>query len=443
MMQADPGRGELSSQPRRVLALIWIGIVVLVAACIILAMWWNVNNTQNGSLAAPARLAATATPAPTFPAPIDPASAAALPQNGAAPPLHTARRALDDSFGYGILVQAPDNAAQALDQVQQLGLGWIKQPVRWADVETGPGEYNWAALDVVLGEAAARDLKVLVSVSAAPPWTRSVTAEDLDGPPDDPQTYVNFVALLLRRYPGAIHAVEVWNEMNLSTEWYVAGGLSSAAYMQLLAPTAQAIHGIDPGIAVVSGGLNPTGIDDGVMAIDDFRYLGTMIDAGLLDSVDCVGVHHKGYNLPPHVPYDALFDIPSARFRQPLESPHHSWSFYSTLRGYHDMIATAGHDTPLCVTEFGWASVGDILGPPAPDFAFDNSPEEQAEYIVQAFEMMREWDFVVLAILSNLDYAAETDPRANGSLAAYYRIVTPDGQPRPAFEALQAMPKQP
>jgi len=160
--------------------------------------------------------------------------------------------------------------------------------------------------------------------------------------------------------------------------------------------------------------------------------------------VDCVGVHHKGYNLPPDVPYDAQQDDPTARFREPYDNPHHSWSFYSTLRGYHDLIVAAGRDTPLCVTEFGWPAAGDAASAAdLPAFAHDNTPEEQAAYIVQAFELMHDWEFVRLAMVSNLDLTPEESDRAGAALSAAYRIVGPGGQPRPAFVALQGMPKTP
>ena len=452
MHRADPGDTAISPQLKRGLALAWVGIVLLVGTCIFLASWWNRRAVQ-GLPPGAAASQQTPTPppggerAPTQPGVVLITAAAPAQPSGVAggtPALApTPLPVMDRSFGYGIIVQATYDTDRTLDQVQQLDLGWIKQPVRWSDVEPEPGQPDWSALDAVFLSAAAHSLRVLVTVSAAPAWARSVTAGHLDGPPDDVQAYVNFVSQLIQRYQGMIHAVEVWAEMNREQEWYVAGGLSSAAYMELLVPTAQAVHQLDPGLIVISGGLNPTGIDDGMMAIDDFRYLREMIDAGLLDVVDCVGVHHKGYNLPPHLPYDAEINDPSARFRQPMDNPHHSWSFYSTLRGYRDLVAAAGRETPLCVTEFGWASGEDLPRRDVPDFVRDNTLEEQASYIVQAFDLMHDWGFVWLAMLSNLDYSPAADSGANSDLAAYYRITTPDGMPRPAFEALQAMPKRP
>jgi hypothetical protein len=211
--------------------------------------------------------------------------------------------------------------------------------------------------------------------------------------------------------------------------------------MALLVPTAQAIHAVDPGVIVISGGLNPTGIDDGVMAIDDFRYLQEMINAGLLDVVDCVGAHHKGYNLPPDAPYTDYEDS-TALYRQPFQNRHHSWSFFSTVRGYNDMIVAAARETPICVTEFGWASIGNQRGANVPEFVYDNSLQEQADYVVEAFALMRDWDFVWMGFLSNLDYSiTDTPDSPDDSLTAYYRITTDSGTPRPAFDALLDMPK--
>lgn len=449
MTHADPDPAPVTPRLRRGLAAIWLGIVLTVGLCLFLAMRWNIGRMQAAAdaTAAAAQTAAAAADqgrAPTQTAAAAPAVSLTPPPTNPAEtpqPTPTTLPIADRAFGYGIQVQPLDDVAPRLDDVQQLGLGWVKFPVRWKDVEPQPGARDWATLDEAIAAANARNLKVLITVYGAPDWTRSVTAEDRDGPPDDPQTYAAFVSQLVQRYHGAVHAVEVWSEMNYEREWYVAGGISSQAYLDLLVPTAAAIRAVDPGIIVASGGLNPTGIDDGVMAVDDFRYLRELIDGGLLSAVDCVGVHHKGYNLAPDVPYDTDDIDPAALFEEPYDNPHHSWSFNSTLRGYNDMIVTAGWETPLCVTEFGWASIGAMPRQPVAEFVYDNTLEEQAVFTVEAFELMREWDFVWMAFLTNLDYTPE--PESDDALLMYYRITTPGGASRPVFDALQAMDKQP
>ncbi len=437
----DSGKGWLKPQQIRTLAIVWIGVVIMVGVCTFLGIIWALNNPPKrppqgigGQVAATQSDQPTATIAATLPAVpgITPSPQPTIPPNQ------------DKSFGYGIQAQLHMNTRQTLDQVEQLGMGWVKQQIRWADLEPQSGQPNWDALDKIFSRASERNTKVLIGIVDAPDWARSVTAEGKAGPPNDPQLYVNYVSQLVQRYKGAVHAVEIWNEQNLEREWYTAGGLSAADYMTLLTPTAEAIHQIDPGIIVISGALTPTGVDDGVLAIDDFRYLQQLIDAGLLDHVDCVGAHHNGYNITPDTPYDNVPPDPGAFFRGPFDNPHHSWSFYSTLTGYHDLVAAAGRDTPLCVTEFGWATVEGMDGDPRESFEFahDNTLQEQASNIVSAFQLMHDWGFVRLAILFNLDFS----PKAGGNTqddATLYSILTPNGGPRPAFDAVSAMPKPP
>jgi hypothetical protein len=198
-------------------------------------------------------------------------------------------------------------------------------------------------------------------------------------------------------------------------------------------------------VIIVSAALAPTGVNQADIGIDDFIYLQQLANAGMLDQVDCVGAHSNGINMPPEVAYDSGFQDPSAQYQGPFANPNHSWSFYSTLNGYHDIIVAAGKATPICVTEFGWPSKEGLQGEPLADFSFayDNSSQEQAQFIVKAFQLMHEWDFVWLAFLFNLDYASKgtADLKVNDS--ALWSITGQDGAPRPAYDAVRDMPKPP
>lgn len=443
-------RGRLTSQQLRILGLAWFVIVILVGACVFLAIYFGM---QPGDVALGPQSAEQSTPTvsqvvqPTPTEGLTAGEIAATQAAGgpAAAPSPTVPPREDTSFGYGIQVQAHMNTEGTLDQVQQLGMGWIKQQISWKDLEPNKGQPNWDALDSIFAATSARNIRVLVSVTNAPDWARSVTGKE--GPPDNPQDFANYITQLLQRYPGAIHAVEVWNESNLSERgWYAPGGLSAQGYMDLLVPTAQAIRQVDPGVIIVSAAPAPTGHNDGVIAIDDFVYVQRLIDLGMLDHIDCLGAHSNGINMPPEIAYDAGYQDPTASYQGPFANPHHSWSFYSTLTGYHDMIVAAGKNTPLCVTEFGWPSMEGIQGEPLmPDFAFafDNTAQEQAENIVHAFELMHEWDFVWLAFLFNLDYSPKIGGNPNPHDSVMWSITAPDGSPRPAFDAVRDMPKPP
>jgi hypothetical protein len=231
-------------------------------------------------------------------------------------------------------VPEPDTYIIWMNEVRdKLKLSWIKQQVRWNEVEPAQGQYNWGAMDTTLPMAAEYGTKVMVSVLAAPDWAREQGADLTKvGPPSDPQLLANFLTALLQRYPGQIHAIEVWNEMNIDREWASTGGLSAANYVAMLRVAYSTIKGIDPGIIVISGALSPTGVNDGVGAYDDFVYMDMLIQAGVLDTTDCVGAHHNGYNIGPNVPWNSVPNDQTAVFRGPFDNAHHSWSFYSTLK---------------------------------------------------------------------------------------------------------------
>jgi hypothetical protein len=356
----------------------------------------------------------------------------------------------DEAFGYGIAVSGVGGGDPAywMGQVDRLGLGWVKQQIKWKDWESTPGEMDWSGFDAVVEAANRRGLKVMFSVVDAPEWSRSYTDQNTEGaPPDNLQVVADFTGRLVDRYNGRIHAIEVWNEQNLDREWDTAEGVNPERYVEMLRLSYEAIKSRDPNIIVISGALSPTAgrqtdpnDPDRVIWMDDFDYFDRMIELGALSYCDCVGAHHNGINLPPDVAWDEGYNDPTAQFRGPFDNPHHSWSFKSTLWGYHERIQAAGDDTPLCVTEFGWASAeGFDDHPPGFEFALDNTLQEQAEWDVQAFRLMREWGFVRLAFLWNLNYSqlgwGPEDPNAP------YAIIDFEGAPRPAFEALQEMEK--
>jgi hypothetical protein len=374
-----------------------------------------------------------------------PAAAEAAPvrQDATPVPSPTPLPISNTAFQLGIQVAPSYDPAVAqiwMTEVKdKLRLGWIKQQVRWEDVEPQPGQYNWAPLDTPLQVASDNNVKVMLSVVTAPEWAREPGNQRLDevGPPADPQTYANFLITILYRYPGKIHAIEVWNEMNIDREWASIYGLNAQNYVNLLRAAYTAIKSVDPGIIVISGALSPTGLNDGVGAYDDFAYMDMLIQAGMLDTTDCVGAHHNGYNIGPNVPYNNVPNDPTATFRGPFDNPHHSWSFYSTINGYAQRIQQAGSDKKLCITEFGWASTEGLSSQPRAGFEFanDNTLAEQAQFFDEAIQAMNSWGFVWLAFVWNLNYGPIVDWGA-GDDNVPYSLLRPGWAPAPAYDAI-------
>ncbi|HZD11351.1 MAG TPA: hypothetical protein VE553_08415 [Candidatus Binatia bacterium] len=353
----------------------------------------------------------------------------------------------EDRFGYGVQIHGNatvGDPAQVADTVaNQLGMDWVKVQLKWPVVHPDPETEQWFFYDGVIDEAYAHGLNVLISVVGAPAWTRAAGGEN--GPPDDYNLYVEFLKEALSRYEGKVQAVEVWNEQNLDREWTTPNGISPEDYVRFLELAYNAIKEQDSNIIVVSGALSPTGDGDWVRWADDFAYLERALAAGMLNYADCVGAHHNGINLPPDVSFDEagnLAEAATAEFRGPFDNPHHSWSFKTTLDTYAEMVQAVDPDMKLCVTEFGWASSeGYDAVPEGFGFALDNSLEEQAAYIVQAFQQMHDSGNVWLAFLFNFDYGNKGNGPTDDTVP--YSIVDVNGVPRPAFGALAEMEKAP
>jgi polysaccharide biosynthesis protein PslG len=441
-------------------AVVWTAVTLIIGASAFFAIYVTydaaADNGSRGGVSIPvtdppevAVMIPTATVPPTSVpvAPTDVPEVAMAAAQQEPQPEPTVLPVNNRAYDVGIQVQYsldmnPDNQRGWMRDVKGLGLDWYKQQIRWIETEPAKGEYNWSVLDLVVPVADEMDVKVMLSIVGAPDWAREPGVDlEAEGPPADYQDFADFLTALLRRYPGQIHAIEVWNEPNIDREWMSAGGVSAANFVELLRVAYETIKNIDPGIIVVSGAPSPTGgyVDpQGVMrAVNDFDYMDQLIAAGLLNYSDCVGAHHNGYNIGPSIHWDNVAPDPNALFRGPFDNPHHSWSFRSTLETYANKIAVAGGDQPLCITEFGWATVEDMDGYPTHfEFAVDNTLEEQAEWTIEALNNMEDWGFVWLAFIWNLNYGPQAGWATDNDNTPY-SFIGPDWAHRPVYGAVR------
>ena len=324
-------------------------------------------------------------------------------------------------FDYGIQFD-PGNLAESVSGTANLGIRWAKWQVQWKDFEGGgPGQRNWPE-DVV--DAFNRsNIQLLASIVKAPQWARGGNPDmSVEGPPADPNTYASFVGEFAARYCGRVQAIEVWNEQNLHYEWGNEK-LDAARYVRLLAAAYRAIKAACPSMIVVSGAPTPTGATPPA-AIRDTTYLEQMYRAGLRNYSDAIGVHPSGFGNPP----DARFqDWQAGKYGQASHVSDPSFYFRNTMEQYHNIMVKYGDGNKrLWPTEFGWASTSNPH--PGYEYATYNSEQAQGEYIVRAFEIMKNWGWVGVAFLWNLNYN-------NGEQSAF-RILG-----RPAYDRLRGVSK--
>ncbi|MDO8670133.1 MAG: glycosyl hydrolase family 18 protein, partial [Dehalococcoidia bacterium] len=241
---------------------------------------------------------ATATPAPTIAAPsatarVGPTDTPPTPTTvpATATPVFQPGQAKYPGLSYGMQLDQGTNLPRALQMVKSAGFTWAKIQIRWDGVESSKGNINWGYLDGIVNQMSANGVRVLFSFTAAPRWSTPADYTD-PGPPRDPQDLANFVGAIAAHYPGRVHAYEIWNEQNVFFEWGGRGKrLNATKYVELLKASYYAVKAADPNAVVVSGGLTPTGWNDGDTAYDDLVYMDMMYQAGVKDYCDAIGVH--------------------------------------------------------------------------------------------------------------------------------------------------------
>jgi hypothetical protein len=334
--------------------------------------------------------------------------------------------------------------APIINAIKGMGFNWVKVQIEWKYFEPVKGQYDWGEIDRLVESCNANGLKLLFSVVKAPKWARPPNTDfSVEGPPANPQDFADFLSAMAARYKGRVQAYEIWNEQNLHYEWGNEP-LDPARYVRLLAAAYRAIKAQDPNAIVVSGALTPTGAPP-PLAMDDFTYLELMYQAGLKYYCDAVGAHPSGYNVAPWVYGGAeacqFIQQQGSGFIGPCASPHHSWSFRSTMEGYRNIMLKYGDGAKrIWPTEFGWASTDGLGAPPAKgyEYAADNTAEEQAQWLVKAYQMGRNWGWVGVMFTWNLNFGPACGPFDE---KAAFGILLPNWTPRPAYNQLAAMSK--
>ena len=450
-----------------------LGLLVLVLTSFLLP------GSENSPVAHEARvlawIQASETPTPGFgpvvtaaPSPTGQATATPLPTHTPAPPTATATTAPTeeptvvttpvpklDGTVMGIQIDpglSEQDFVVMLNLAKRMGVEWIKLQFAWDLMEPESGRLGttFYTFRMFVQRADQEGFKVLASVAKAPDWSRASLEED--GPPRDPQALADFLTRMLNEVRVDLYgnsyfeAIEIWNEPNLRREWN-GGTLGGAEYMRYFDAAYQGIRNGEGGhsVTVVTAGLAPTGWDDGVTAIDDRAFLRQMYEAGLNNANYqniAIGVHPYGAWNPPDSRWCGETECSEYGYDN-----HPSWFFIHTLEDYHGIMTEFG-DTgrQLWATEFGWGtydgfvtSEGEAAAPPAdPPYFQYVTLDQQAAYIVRAFEIGQNLPYVGPMFLWNLNYSNSDLIDAGDARAAYGLLMPGLTDPlRPAFKQIE------
>ena len=162
-----------------------------------------------------------------------------------------------------------------------------------------------AQADIFINKVTAMNIKLLVVVVGSPAWASG--GGGFNSPNFKDSDYADYLEQILRRYPGKIEAIEVWNEPAYS------GFLETSdpgRYTSMLKAAYTRIKQVDPSVIVVGGSLYGS-------VYNNPDFLRGMYQNGAKDYFDVLGQHQYGDtparasfwgSSAPPAPYAVLLD---------------------------------------------------------------------------------------------------------------------------------------
>lgn len=196
-----------------------------------------------------------------------------------------------------------------------------------------------------------------------------------------------------------------------------------------------AIKAADPYAIVVSASPSATETNRPDIAISDVVFMRQMLSNPNFRA-DVIGVHPGGQLNPP----DTLWP------ERPGPGP--GWQdnrefYFRRIEDIRQVMVDTGYaDRQIWYTEFGWATQNNT---PGYEYGQFNSFDQQAQYIVRAFQIGRNEyaPWVGAMFLWNLNFSIPWGQKEGNPFheQASFSILNPDWSPRPAWFAIQAMLK--
>ncbi|RIK43964.1 MAG: hypothetical protein DCC58_08930 [Chloroflexi bacterium] len=370
---------------------------------------------------------------PPGPSPTPPATFTPAPTPGPTRTSTVDHRTEEFAYGWNVAWRGDDNGAdfnqQTIGAVQDSGFGWVRFQVEWSQFERAPDAWDPLPVDRVVDAYAAAGINVLIVVAKAPQWAVDPNGDQLLA---DWGEFEQFMFFMADRYKGKVQAWEIWNEQNLASE--MGGTVRPRDYFELLKAGSAGVRAGDPDAKVVFGGLTPNGVNDPSIAYDDLQYLQLIygLNGGEISQYfDIMGMHLSSTHNDPDWMYP---DNPGT---EQGYNDHASFFFRRGEQLRQVMLNNGDDAKPVWITEFGWTTENQA---PGYEYGVNNTEEEVAQFLVRAFEIATtEWDFVTGAFVWNLNWSTLAPPESEISP---WSALNADWTPRPAYEALKAMPKE-
>jgi hypothetical protein len=254
--------------------------------------------------------------------------------------------------------KALDHAADLNTKRIRVNLLWSRLVMNGADQRTPPAggaTYNFTAIDQLQAAAAARGIKLQLTLTGpAPAWATADRKIGANAP--DPVKFAAFARTVTAHFKGRVDRYSIWNEPNLSA-WLAPSKRAPALYRSLYSAGYKAIKTVDPKAKVLIGELAPN------------RDGRTIAPLAFLRGVTCSKANYKAARRCAPLKADGLahhpYQLTSAPDRAAGKADDAPISQLPRLTKALDKLARRGAlVTPrkraldLYLTEFGYLSKG-------------------------------------------------------------------------------------
>ena len=302
-----------------------------------------------------------------------------------------------------------------LDRMRDAHVTWVRQMVRWDEIEPERGQYRWENWDSIVNALNRYpDLRLIAVLVNTPCWARqSDTSTAVTTPPADPAEYADFVYAFAQRYGQSVDYYQVWDEPNLSDAW---GGLEPhpTEYAALLQAAYRAIHAADKDANVIAAALAPT-IETGPENISDIHFLRNLYALGAQEYTDAIAAKPFGFNASP--------------LDRTVEPNVLNFSRIVALREV--MVENNDGAKPLWASSVAWNSLPtNWTG--APSIWSNVSSQEQVNYTLAALDRAdREWPWLAGFVLFHWQPDTDLDDPLWG-----FALIDAENQPTALWAAL-------
>lgn len=272
---------------------------------------------------------------------------------------HAATASVDNPYGFTDTLAPTDNfTAQAVMDMHDVGLSWVRAQESWSTIETSKNVYDWSLLDQAVARANAGNVNLVFPIRNAPSWHLTQTCTSSDGHKQTfpgVQDMVTFATAVAQRYTneghGSLAAIQIgnedWDNAQFGNESQSAQCRAPSFYAPVLSAASQAIKAVNPSILVISAGLfwkQPQHIHDW------YAYLYQHGDANAFDFGD---FHYYMCNTSIGVVYDPNVGGPNGT------SFSSDWPTLDTIFSAFQQANTENNVTKsLWITETGYTING-------------------------------------------------------------------------------------